>query len=342
MKKSFILKSIRYLIPLIVATALIVSTFGSVSAATYPTIAITSVDPGKTVTISGQNFPTGQTFTVRMGKRGTFALGGTIVGTLNTGTQTKISATFNIPADLAKDESVAIRLDSPTGFYAYNWFYNTAAPVNNSNPQTPIPTFSIVDVERDLAVGIETKNLPAGQTFTVRMGEISTRGINGIVVGTLNSAEGGVLKARFSIPAELAGKKQISIRMDSPEGFFAYNWFWNNSTSTAGGGGEGQGGYTGIPTFSIQAVERDKTVTIAGKNFPANETFKVTMGVMGKKGVGGYDAGSYASGTGGEFTQTFTIPVEMAGSTRIAIRLETASGVFYTFNWFWNNTTPVN
>lgn len=335
-------KPLRYLIPLVVAALLIASNFSSVSAVNYPSISITSVNPGKTVTISGQNFPTGQTFTVRMGKRGTFGLDGTVVGTVNTGSQTKFSATFTIPTDLAGDESVAIRLDSQVGFYAYNWFYNTSYPVSGGGTPIITPSFSITDVERDLAVGIETKNLPAGQTFTVRMGEINTRGIKGIVVGTLDSGQGGVLKARFTIPADLAGRKQISIRMDSPEGFYAYNWFWNNSTGTSTGSGGAQNDYRGIPTFSIKAVDRDKTVTIAGNNFPANETFKVTMGVMGKKGVGGYAVGNYNSGAGGEFTETFKIPAEMAGSSRIAIRLETESGIFYAYNWFWNNTAGPN
>ncbi len=35
--------------------------------------------------------------------------------------------------------------------------------------------------------------------------------------------------AVYTIPASLHGLDRIAIRMDSPEGYYSYNWFWNNT-----------------------------------------------------------------------------------------------------------------
>ena len=40
--------------------------------------------------------------------------------------------------------------------------------------------------------------------------------------------------------------------------------------------------YSGIPTFSIVSVEKNTSVTIKTNNFPAGDTYTVTMGPYGK------------------------------------------------------------
>jgi hypothetical protein len=63
------------------------------------------------------------------------------------------------------------------------------------------------------------------------MGNYGTKGVNGINVGSTNTAGGGALSATYNIPASLAGSTRIAIRLQSPtSGYFAYNWFWNNTT----------------------------------------------------------------------------------------------------------------
>lgn len=202
------------------------------------------------------------------------------------------------------------------------------------------PTFSIVSVSRDKTVTIQTANLPAHDTFNVTMGPMGTKGVGGTLVDTVNSKKGGTITYTFNIPASLVGSKKIAIRMESPtSGFFAYNWFWNNTSGSSGTGGEDTSGgtsYSGFPTFSIVSVVRNSTVTIQGNNFPKNDTFNVTMGYMGTKGVGGYSAGTYNSGAGGTFTATFTIPASLAGQKQIAIRLQSPTSGYFAYNWFWN------
>ena len=63
------------------------------------------------------------------------------------------------------------------------------------------------------------------------------------------------------------------------------------------------------------------------------------MGAYGTLGIGGILVTSVDTGAGGNFSATYDIPAALAGSSKIAIRLETASGYFYAFNWFYNTST---
>jgi hypothetical protein len=91
------------------------------------------------------------------------------------------------------------------------------------------------------------------------------------------------------------------------------------------------------PTFVITAVERNNYVRIKTDNFPANDTFKVTMGAMGTKGVGGILVATTKSGSGGSFEAKYSIPGALKNAYQIAIRLESKSSGYYAYNWFYNN-----
>ena len=202
-----------------------------------------------------------------------------------------------------------------------------------------IPTFSIVSVVRNQSVTIRTANFPANDTFRVQMGAFGTQGIGGIRVDTINSGQGGSFTATFNIPAELQGSRRIAIRLSSPtSGFFAFNWFFNNTTGAGTGTGDPSPapGYSGFPTFSIVSVVRDGSVTIRTNNVPPNDTFDVLMNVIGTRGVGGVRVDTINSGQGGAFTATFTIPASLHGLNRIAIRMQSPTSGYFAYNWFYN------
>ena len=206
-----------------------------------------------------------------------------------------------------------------------------------------IPTFSIVSVVTDKTVTIKTFNFPANDSFDVLMGQFGTRGINGIKVTTTSSGTGGSFTETYNIPAGLQGLNRIAIRLQSNtgSGYFAYNWFFNNTTGSGTGTGTTTPGtsYSGFPTFSIQSVVRDKTVTVRTSNLPSNEDFKVLMGPMGTRGVNGYQVTTFDTGSGGAQTLTFDIPSQLAGSYQISIRMQSTSGSgLFAYNWFYNNT----
>lgn len=219
-----------------------------------------------------------------------------------------------------------------------------SASTQSAAGYTGFPTFSIESVVQDQSVTIKTSNLPPNDTFTVTMGKIGTKGINGVVVGTTDSGTGGTQTITYNIPASLKGLSEIAIRMQSPtSGYFAYNWFING---TASGTPSPQPtpttppstGNSGFPTFSIESVVQDKSVTIKTSNLPANDTFTVTMGKIGTKGIGGVEVASSDSGTGGAQTFTYNIPSSLAGSSEIAIRMESPTSGYFAYNWFFNAT----
>ncbi len=330
----------KLLLIVVLLTAIILPTAKPVAAYTgIPTFSIVSVIEDTSVTIKTNNFPANETFTVRMGPFGTLAIGGTVVGTTPSGAGGSFEVTYNIPASLAGSALIAIRMDSTSGYYSYNWFKNSEAAAATPVPNyTGVPSFSIVTVVEDTSVKIRTSNYPANTEFTVRMGPFGTKAIGGVVIGTTNSGAGGVFEETYTIPASLAGSGLIAIRMDSANGYYyAYNWFTNNATTTPAPG------YTGIPTFSIVSAVTDTSVTIKTSNFPANEVFTVRMGPFGTKAVGGTVVETTNSGSGGSFEATYTIPAALAGSNLIAIRMDSTSG-HYCYNWFYNTaaaaTTP--
>jgi len=227
------------------ALVLVLSLFlgvGRVQASTYPTFSISAVEKDVSVTILTKDMPANKNFKVLMGEIGTKGIGGIEVATFNSGEGGAFTATFNIPAALKGRAQIAIRAqgtDNP--YFAYNWFWNDASGTwpepTEPDEQTPdcgcgnIPTFSIVSVVKGEDVTIHTYNFPKNVEFTVLMGKMWTRGIKGIEVAKLNSGDGGSFEATFDIPAELASDERVSIRLEGTGGYFAYNWFWNNTGS---------------------------------------------------------------------------------------------------------------
>ena len=334
-KMSLLPMKFRLLLTLVLAMGLLLGAFSTGQAATIPLISITAVTKDVSVTITGSNFPLGQTFTARMGAFGTKGVNGTVVGTLDTGTSSTFNKTFSIPSSLKGAAQIAIRLDSPQGYFSYNWFINNpSVPVTGSTatasatpsvtvtaaPAKGIPTFSIVKVVKGTSVTIHTSNFPASQTFTARMGKYGTYGIGGTVLGTTDSGSGGAFDVTYTIPAALASEARIAIRLDSPQGYFSFNWFDNVDSTIPVTGATPTVTATpapvtsGIPKITIQSVVKDSKVTLQGTNFPAGKTFIVRMGVFGKLGVGGTQVSTFDSGSGGTFTATYSIPAALAGS----------------------------
>ena len=220
----------------------------STSTVTIPTFAILEVVKDKSVTIQTNNFPANDTFTVTMGIIGTRGIGGTEIGTTKSGNGGSFKETYTIPASFVGAEMIAIRLESPTsGYFSYNWFWNNTAtttppasptplPTPTTPPTTPaysgFPTFSIAAVVKGKTITIKGVNFPANDNFDVLMGAFGTKGIDGIKVGSTKSGASGDLSATYNIPTSLASSTLIAIRMQSPtSGYFAYNWFFNNTTT---------------------------------------------------------------------------------------------------------------
>jgi uncharacterized lipoprotein YbaY len=98
-------------------------------------------------------------------------------------------------------------------------------------PPQPVPKIKIVAVFEDLIVFFETENFPENKNFMVTMGEMYTRGVDGIEIGVFNSGDGSPQLIGAFIPPELFGLDRISIRAQSDDEYpyYAFNWFYNTT-----------------------------------------------------------------------------------------------------------------
>jgi uncharacterized protein YgiM (DUF1202 family) len=117
-----------------------------------------------------------------MGKIGATGIDGILVENFNSKKGGSITATFDIPKQLHGDKQIAIRLESQTGYYSYNWFDNITAGNATPNPTDLQPTdvgYIIVrnDVEIYSGPGVKygvIGSLEGGQI--VKVTSISTDG----------------------------------------------------------------------------------------------------------------------------------------------------------------------
>lgn len=235
----------------------------------------------------------------------------------------------------------------------------TATPTSRVNPPVqppsgPVPQIFIVSVNPDNTVTIRTINFPKGTDFDVLMNYYGTLGVGGKVVTTVNSGAGGELNWTFNIPDFLKGQKRIAIRLQSKNGYFAFNWFWNQASGSQGKPAATSAspsatkvpapkvcGVT-FPTIFIMAVEQDKSVTIRAFNMPTSQKFDVLLNYNGTLGINGDKVGTADSDGGGSLVYTFNIPAKYQGQERVAIRLQSASSGAYAYNWFWNHTVSTS
>jgi hypothetical protein len=208
-----------------------------------------------------------------------------------------------------------------------------------------VPLIDIVSVETDSKVTVNTANFPADDTFDVLMNTYGTLGIGGTQVDTISTGSGGSGEYTFSIPDGLKGEGLIAIRMESTSsGYYSYNWFSNSSSSSDFGTGGPVASPAPapvtfiIPTFDVTAAVEDSTATIVTANFPAGDSFDVYINVYGTLGVGGIKVDTVSSGSGGTLTFTFNIPDSLKGQERLAIRFQSPSSGYFSYNWFWNTT----
>jgi hypothetical protein len=236
---------LKYIISLLIVLAIALGPFGSVALSApsnsgsfysgYPTFSIVNVVKDTLVTIKTHNLPAQDEFRLRMGKIGTRGVNGIKVGNFSTGKGSSQTLTFDIPAALHGQKMVSIRIESTTGsgYYAYNWFYNAGSTGKGGQTgYSGYPTITILGVVRNKSVTFRANNLPPNDEFKVLMNKMGARGVNGNPVGSFKTGTSGKQTFTFSIPENFYGRYQIAIRIQSTtgSGYYAYNWFYNNTT----------------------------------------------------------------------------------------------------------------
>jgi hypothetical protein len=199
------------------------------------------------------------------------------------------------------------------------------------------PYFIVTRVDPDAYVYLRLYNFPQGIQVKVYQDLYGTMAVNGALVGGFGADS--TTEFRVEMAKNIHGQARGAIRLVA-DGINISGYFLNVS-----GGSTTTGTSTGtttttttIPTFSITSVVTDSKVSITTANFPANDTFNVLMNTMGTLGIGGTQVTSVSTGSGGTLSFTFDIPSNLYGLSRIAIRLESPTSGYFSYNWFNNNT----
>ena len=221
-----------------------------------------------------------------------------------------------------------------------------------------IPQVSFLDVTKGESVTIITNYMPENTDIIAYMGELDSKGEDGIVVGQMNTGKGGSFSATLPIPAELKDREYIVVRLVAPKQWFCYNTFQNDPDGTTPPPSSKPSGtpapdepeytvttvngkpYKGYPMFAIKSVDQGKTVTVITDNFPPGLDFVALIGKLGKNGADGTAVGQFNSGEGGAFEATFDIPPAFKDYKSLAIRL-VAPKRYFAYNWFDNSSAGI-
>lgn len=192
---------------------------------------IIAVKADESVTIRTKNFPANVDFTVRMDVAGNMAIDGIAVADVNSGKGGTFEATYKIPAEIKGTKTIAIRLESSRGYYAYNWFNNrtqnnTNTGSTNTGKTTVGPYLAILSVKKDQSVTVEARGLPLNTSFKVRVGPFYTFAREYVVTQTVNTGGSSTIVFDVTLPDNVKGDDLIAIRIDGG-GRFAYNAFKN-------------------------------------------------------------------------------------------------------------------
>ncbi len=145
--------------------------------------------------------------------------------------------------------------------------------VNGQVQAWTIPTITILGVTQNDKVTIQTNNFPANYDFEVRMGIFGTKGVNGVLIGTVNSGAGGTLKFTFPIPTALQSESMIAIRLESTfGGYYSYNWFYNTDFGSHDGGVP-IGDVTIGASISVTSVKEGEYAVVKGNQFTRQRRF---------------------------------------------------------------------
>jgi hypothetical protein len=275
----------------------------------------------------------------------------------------RFTKTFDIPGELKDADELKVTVvnafneHSGSMAFVYAEGYNSVAPngfftttyVGDSTYKydtKATPFTNILNVVPDGEVTLQVFNFPPDKDFLVKMGPMGTRGINGFVIGTQNSGEGGSFIATYPIPPQLYGSEMISIRMESTTSdHFVYDYFHNKDDFSLDVSADPSNGNWVLPAGShpntqIAGVVQGTSVTISGTNFTLNDTYTVRMGPIGTQGVGGTVVDSYVTGAVPTFSASFSIPASLQTAAKIAIRFESNNSPYYAYDWFYNSNYP--
>jgi hypothetical protein len=205
---------------------------------------------------------------------------------------------------------------------------------------------SIVSVVKGESVTIAVVDMPANKEFRVLMNLIGTQGVDGTVAGTAKTDKDGSFTKTFAIPSGLRREARIAIRIEATDktGWYAYNWFTNNTSGSSSGSSSGG---SGVPTsgsvsssgnLTVLDVEEDLAVDIRVRSLPASRSYQAWFDWKTNGGVVKTARGSTVkSDKDGVIIASVAMPSALRDRLEIRIRLIAVDGSgSFASGWFLN------
>jgi hypothetical protein len=316
-------------------------------AAKTGTLKIVSVEAGQSVTIRVQGMAKDAPVTVRMGRYGTKGANGTIVGNTVTSSQGSFTSKFAIPASLANEKKIAVRVEvtADPKQYVHNWFKNETNAKTSVTTSVPGGTMStgslkVTDVVEDKSVSIKLTNAPANARLAIWFDwkNANTGAMRGQQAGTLKVGSDGTVAKTIKMPAAVADRVSLRIRLQGIDSNFqAYQWFINGDDDSYSGSNAPSDSTSGLPYLLVTAVDPGKTVSVKAANLPAGE-YKVLMDERSSNGAKkGIKVDTVTVVKNKAYTGSFEIPDELVNVKEISIRFQHIDDAnAYAFTWFTN------
>lgn len=245
----------------------------------------------------------------------------------------------NVPTTEPSNTSVPTEEPAPTSTLAPT---ATTVVLPTQIPATPTATATvkpkpliwIIGVEKNAAVSVQTENFPANQVFKIRVGPFDTFFKDFVEVGTINSGNGGVFKFTVLLPEKVKDVEKITVRLDSKEGEYAYNYFKNETSGT-------------IPAVATPVTNALcemsvspalSTVLKPGEDFDAIWTIKNISGKTWEAGTVDY---KYVRGTElHKYDKIYDLSEEVKSGEKVEIRVDMmAPHTAGTYTTYWALTT---
>lgn len=188
--------------------------------------------------------------------------------------------------------------------------------------------FDVIEVKRNTSVTIRTKDFPLRTKFVAKIGQAGKKVFTGEVVGEFNSDKGGVLEQTFPIPEALKDVIILGLRIESADGYEAYNWFFNQNAARVTSDPNAK------PLVDFTDAKKNTSVTVQAKNLPPNTPFWVRVGPY----EGFYSKYAFrdlvTTGADGSVSFPLELPPSAKDAEHIMVRMD--GGGMYVYNIYKN------
>lgn len=198
---------------------------------------------------------------------------------------------------------------------------------------------NITGVKKNQSVTVKGLNFPAKQRFMVRVGPYYTFARSYRIMDYVQSGKGGEIEFTVKLPDNVKEGELVAIRVDSEDGHYAYNAFYNNDKNAPSNppAATPTPAPTSKPSSSVCQVI--STSPSSSKTYPVNADLDAVWEVK-NTGTTTWDAGSldhkYLSGDKiYKFNALYDMPQSVKPGETVTIRVDLKGLQAGTYRMTW-------